>query len=201
MSEDNKAHIDIDPKLAEALSAAEEAVAKKPGEATAEPTAEPAAPEPAAAAPANPGPAAGGGDPAAEWRARAFREAADKENLKKRFNKERDELRRFAVEGLLKDMLPVADNLERALDASTEETPFVEGVRLVHSQLMQTLERYGARPFDAKGSEFDPQIHEAMSQVPRDDVEPNTVVEVFQRGWMLHDRLVRPAMVIVSTSP
>ena len=71
---------------------------------------------------------------------------------------------------------------------------------MVLRQFTQLAENYGARPFEAKGKVFDPQVHEAMSQIPMEGVEPGTVVEVFQRGWMLHDRLVRPAMVIVAAA-
>ena len=136
------------------------------------------------------------------WKSRAYRATADLENGRKRFSKEREELRRFALEGLLKDILPVADNLERATaHATAQEGSLLDGVKMVLNQFNQVLERRGAKPFDALGQPFDPQFHEAMQQFPRDDVEPGTVIEVFQRGWKLHDRLARPAMVIVSRAP
>ncbi len=134
-----------------------------------------------------------------EWKSRAYRVAADLENARKRFAREREEQKKFAIEGILKDLLPVADNLQRAVShAADAESPLGQGVQMVLKQLLGTLERHGAKPFDPKGQPFDPTFHEAMTQIPRDDVEPGTVVEVFQQGWMLHERLVRPAMVIVS---
>ena len=136
-----------------------------------------------------------------DWRGRAYRHAADLENARRRFNRERDELKKFGVEGLLRDMLPVVDNLERALAHSESGHSLVEGVELVLRQFVQVAGQYGAKPFDATGEIFDPQRHEAMSQIPMADVEPGTVIEVFQRGWMLHDRLVRPAMVVVASAP
>ena len=74
----------------------------------------------------------------------------------------------------------------------------VDGARGRADDYLAALERYGAKPFDPKGQHFDPQFHEAMSQIPREGAEPGTVIEVFQRGWMLHDRLVRPAMVVIA---
>ncbi|MEE2788175.1 MAG: nucleotide exchange factor GrpE [Myxococcota bacterium] len=136
-----------------------------------------------------------------DWRGRAYRHAADLDNARRRFNRERDELKKFGVEGLLRDMLPVVDNLERALAHAESGHSMVEGVELVLRQFVQVASQYGAKPFDASGESFDPQRHEAMSQIPMPDVEPGTVVEVFQRGWMLHDRLVRPAMVVVAAAP
>ncbi len=137
---------------------------------------------------------------AEKWRATAYRYGADLENTRKRFQRERDELKKYGNEGFLKDLLPVIDNLERAVAHASAEDGLFEGVEMVLRQFTQLAENYGARPFEAKGKAFDPQVHEAMSQVPMDGVEPGTVVEVFQRGWMLHDRLVRPAMVIVAAA-
>ncbi len=139
-----------------------------------------------------------------EWKSRAYRQAADLENMRKRHAKEREETRKFGIEGLLKDLLPVVDNMERALGhAETEggNEGLVEGVRMVWKQFLGVVESYGARPFEALGEPFDPQVHEAMTQMPSADHPPNTVIQVFQRGWMLHDRLVRPAMVVVSKAP
>lgn len=136
-----------------------------------------------------------------DWRSRAYRAAADLDNFRKRALKDRDDLRKYAIEGVLKDLLPVSDNLERALaHAGGAGGALAEGVGMVHKQLLSALEKNGAKPFDPKGQPFDPQFHEAMSQLPRADLEPGTVIEVYQRGWMLHDRLVRPAMVIISAA-
>ena len=138
---------------------------------------------------------------AEDWRAKAYRHAADLENARRRFNRERDELKNFGVEGLLRDMLPVVDNLDRALGHSEAGNSLAEGVELVLRQFTQVAAKYGAKPFEAKGQQFDPQLHEAMTQVPTADAEPGTVIEVFQRGWMLNERLVRPAMVVVAAEP
>ena len=134
-----------------------------------------------------------------DWRARAYRSAADMENLRKRFQRERDDLRKFGVEDLVKGLLTVVDNLERAIGHAEPDNPLAEGVDMVLRQFVQVAAKHGAEPFDAAGQPFDPQIHEAMSQVPTNDVDPGTVVDVYQRGWNLHGRLVRPAMVTVSS--
>ncbi len=136
---------------------------------------------------------------AEDWRQRAYRAAADLENFRKRVLKEKEELRKYAIEGVLKDLIPVADNMERALGhAGSSGGALADGVSMILRQYLAALERYGAKPFDPKGQHFDPQFHEAMSQLPREGAEPGTVIEVFQRGWMLHDRLVRPAMVVIA---
>jgi len=136
-----------------------------------------------------------------DWRNRAMRSAADLENARRRFNKERDELRKFGADGLLKDLFPVLDNLERALAHAESTDGLAEGVQMVLRQFTQILEKNGATSFEAEGQPFDPQIHEAMTQIATSDVEPGHVVSVFQRGWKLHGRLVRPAMVVVAAAP
>ena len=135
-----------------------------------------------------------------DWRTRAYRSAADLENARKRFQRERDELRKFGTEGLLKDLLSVVDNLERAVAHAGAGSSLTEGVEMVLRQFTQTAAKYGAEPFEAEGQPFDPQFHEAMTQVPTADHEPGTVVDVYQRGWTLHGRLVRPAMVTVAVA-
>ncbi|MEE2758312.1 MAG: nucleotide exchange factor GrpE [Myxococcota bacterium] len=135
-----------------------------------------------------------------DWRTRAYRSAADLENLRKRFNRERDELKKFGVEGLLKDILGAIDNLERALGHAEPDNSLAEGVQMVLRQFVQMAAKYGAEPFEAAGQPFDPQIHEAMTQIPTNEAEPGTVMDVFQRGWTLHGRLVRPAMVTVAAA-
>lgn len=135
-----------------------------------------------------------------EWRGRAYRGAADLDNFRKRALKERDDLRKYAIEGVLKDLIPVADNLERALQhAGAAGGALGDGVAMIAKQFLSALDRNGAKPFDPMGQQFDPQFHEAMSQMAREGAEAGTVIEVYQRGWMLHDRLVRPAMVVIAT--
>lgn len=138
-----------------------------------------------------------------DWKARAYRVTADLDNVRKRFQKERDDLRRFAIEGLLKDMLPIIDNLERAVQHAEQNGTegLVDGVKLVLRQFTQTLAGKGAESFDALGEPFDPQMHEAMTEMPTAEYEPGHVANVFQRGWTLNGRLVRPAMVVVAKAP
>lgn len=139
---------------------------------------------------------------AEEWKAKAYRTAADLENARRRFTREREELRKFGIEGLLKDLFPVLDNLERAIDhAPNADDPVVQGVKMVVSQFTTVLKNRGATPFDPAGEEFNPQLHEAMSQIPTTDCPPGHIAQVYQRGWMLHERLIRPAMVVVGIAP
>ena len=136
-----------------------------------------------------------------EWREKAYRAAAELDNTRKRFQKERSELRSYGIEPLVQDLLPVADNLERALAHAAAEKNLGEGVEMVLRQFMQIMSVKGAVPFEAEGKPFDPSMHEAMGQIPTAEHSPGTILEVFQQGWMLRDRLLRPAMVIVAAEP
>jgi molecular chaperone GrpE len=132
---------------------------------------------------------------------RWLRERADLENLKKRAARERAETIRFANEQVLRDMLPVVDNLERAVEharSGGDGQPLVEGVALVLKSLLEVLERHGVTRVEAKGVPFDPTHHEAMAHVESDEHEPNVVVEEHQPGYRLNDRLLRPALVSVA---
>jgi len=129
---------------------------------------------------------------------RFLRAAADLENYKKRAQKEREEVQRYGVERLLKDLIPVLDNLERALQAAGEDDPLAGGVRLVLRTLEETLGRHGVTGFSALGQPFDPRLHEALMQVATSDRPAGTVVMEHGRGFLLNDRLVRPAMVGVA---
>jgi molecular chaperone GrpE len=128
-----------------------------------------------------------------------LRTAADFDNFRKRTQKEKDDVRKFAVEALLKDFLPVADNFERALDAAASADPksIVEGVKLVQKLFEATLQRHGVTGFSAVGSAFDPNLHEALMQ-QESDAAPGTVVAEMAKGYRLRDRLVRPAAVVVA---
>jgi molecular chaperone GrpE len=132
---------------------------------------------------------------------RCLRLAADLENYKKRAVKERDEVQKFGIEKLLKDLLPVLDGLDRALAAAAADDPLREGVKLVRANFEQTLGRHGVVGFSAMGAKFDPAEHEALLQVPTRDQPPGTVVLEHARGFRLNDRLVRPAMVGVAVEP
>ena len=130
---------------------------------------------------------------------RLLRLAADFENYKKRAAREREEYVRLANERLLKELLPVLDDLERALVAAEqhEEAQLEDGVRLVHKSLQSLLERNGISEIAADGK-FDPHVHEALLAQPAEDKEQGDVVDVLQKGYKLGDRVVRPARVIVA---
>jgi molecular chaperone GrpE len=132
---------------------------------------------------------------------RWVRSVADLENYKKRAQKERDEVQKFGVEKLVKDLLPVLDNLDRALAAAAADDPLVAGVKLVRSSFEQALARHGVKGFSAMGQPFDPARHEALMQVPTAEAAPGTVVLEHARGFTLHERLVRPALVGVAVAP
>jgi molecular chaperone GrpE len=129
-----------------------------------------------------------------------LRAAADHDNYKKRAAREREDVQRFGNEGLLKDLLPTLDGLDRALASSRPDDPLAEGVRLVRASFEQALARHGVSAFSALGERFDPTYHEALVQVPTADAAPGTVVLEHARGFKLHDRLVRPAMVGVAVA-
>ena len=133
------------------------------------------------------------------------RERADAENFKKRLQREKADALRFATEALVRDLLPVIDNLERAVDHAASGgngQPLLEGVRLVLKNALDVLERHGVSRVEAAGGgPFDPNQHEAVLQVPDARRQPNEVVEQYAPGYTLHDRLIRPARVSVSSKP
>ena len=135
---------------------------------------------------------------------RLLRAAADLENFKKRSAREKEQYVQRAGESLARDLLPVVDNMDRALEhaeKSIDEKNLREGVLLIHKQLMDTLAKHGIEPFDAMGEKFDPMRHEALSQVPSTDAEPGSVVQQFARGYTIRGHLLRPAMVVVAKAP
>jgi molecular chaperone GrpE len=130
---------------------------------------------------------------------RLTRVSADFDNYKKRVSREKDEAIKFGNEKAFKEIIPVVDNLRRALAAAPEaDNTFVEGVKLVAKQLEDALARFGVVGFDSLGKPFDPVRHEAVGSRPDATVAAQHVCEEYQRGYMLHDRLLRPALVIVS---
>ncbi len=135
---------------------------------------------------------------------RYLRQAAELENFKKRTLRERDEAIRFANEYLIKDLLPVIDNLERAIvhaKGGDGGQPLVEGVEMVLKGFFDVLTRHGVVQLSAVGQPFDPVKHEAMAHMESDKHLPNTVMEEHHKGYLLHDRLLRPALVSIAKAP
>jgi len=135
---------------------------------------------------------------------RYLRQVAEVENFRKRANREKDEAIRFANEALVKDLLPVVDNLERAVAHSKDGgngKPLVEGIEMVLRGFFDILAKHGVVPISAVGQPFDPEKHEAMAQIESGTYEPNTVVEEYHKGYLLRDRLLRPALVSVAKAP
>jgi len=132
---------------------------------------------------------------------RLLRKTAEFDNYRKRIERERAQLSEAAAADLLQEMLPLVDDMERALkaDPGTEATEaFRRGVELIHQQLLKTLGKRGVKPIDALGQDFDPHFHQAVAHEPADGRREGEVVEEFSRGYMLGDRLLRPAMVKVA---
>ena len=139
---------------------------------------------------------------AAENYDRLLRVSAEFDNYKKRTAREMQDVVRYANERMAKEMLVVVDNLERAIEAAgagrTEDDPLVKGIHLTLGEVLKILERHKVKEVKALGEPFDPTYHQAMMQEEVDDQPPNTVVREMQKGYLMHDRLLRPAMVVVS---
>jgi len=134
---------------------------------------------------------------------RLLRLAAEFENYKKRTTREMEDLKKYATENLIRQLLTVVDNLERAIasapaDNQNNGQSVVDGVALTLAEVMKILEKQNVSPIEALGELFDPSFHQAMCQEESDEHPPNTVVQEFQKGYLIHDRLLRPAMVVVS---
>jgi molecular chaperone GrpE len=110
--------------------------------------------------------------------------------------------RKFGLERFAKELLPVADSLELGLGVETSDNPEVEklreGMQLTLKQLLSTLEKFQIAPVDPEGEKFNPELHQAMALQPTDEAEPNTIIKVYQKGYLLNGRLLRPAMVVVA---
>jgi len=138
-------------------------------------------------------------------RDRLLRALADAENTRRRAERTAEEARQYAISDFARELLVVADNLQRTIDAAERRTPetvedaaLIEGVRATERLLMQTLERFGVRKIEAVGQPFDPNLHEAVMEVDEPENLPNTVVRVVEDGYTIHDRLLRPARVFVA---
>jgi len=134
-----------------------------------------------------------------------LRERADLENARKRHQRDREEAIRFANDRLLREMIPVLDNLERAVghaeQGDDDKQGLLEGVHMTINQFRKVLEDFGVKPITALGEEFDPNLHQAMGHIESSDQAANTVVSEFQKGYLLNDRLLRPSLVMVAKAP
>jgi molecular chaperone GrpE len=139
----------------------------------------------------------------AELKDKLLRTLADMENLRRRSQKDREDALKYSSANFARDMLSVADNLRRAIDSIPEDgdpdgaalVGFIEGISLTEKELLSTLERHGIRKIDPMGEKFDPQFHEAMFEIPSAEAENGTVLQVVEVGYVIHDRLLRPAKV------
>ena len=132
----------------------------------------------------------------------ALRSHADAQNIKRRAEQDVEKARKFGLEQFARELLPVVDNLERALEATAGQDaavkPFAEGVELTLKSFLDALRKFNIETVDPMGEPFDPNLHQAMSMVENAEVEPNSVIAVMQKGYTLNGRLLRPAMVMVS---
>jgi molecular chaperone GrpE len=173
------------------------------GETMADETVETAAPETA-------DPVAEARREAAQYKDKLLRTLAEMENLRKRTEREVLDARAYGIAGFARDVLAVADNMHRALEAigpdlregaDPKVKALIEGVELTERELMKILERNGVRKFSPQGEKFDPNFHQAMYEVPTSDQPPGHVAQVIQAGYMLGERVLRPALVAVSKVP
>jgi molecular chaperone GrpE len=144
----------------------------------------------------------------AEHKDRLLRALAEAENTRRRAQRERDDATRYAISGFARELLSAADNLRRALDSLPEAEvgdertrSLLAGVAATERELLSVFERHGIRRIDPRGERFDHNLHQAIFEVEHGDRPPGTIVEVLQPGYLLHDRLLRPAMVGVAKSP
>jgi len=131
-------------------------------------------------------------------RDRYLRTLADFENYRKRADREKSDFFKYALAATIKDLLPVLDNFDRALEHAEEGDDFHKGVALIYKQLFDVLRKHGVKPIDESGVRFDPNIHEAVVSEEDPSVPAQTVVTILQKGYYLHDRLLRPALVKVA---
>jgi molecular chaperone GrpE len=138
-----------------------------------------------------------------EYKEQLLRTRAEAENQRKRMERESANAVKYAAEKVFRDLLAVVDSLELGLKAAREagaSQPVIEGIELTRKQLGDTLARHGVSELDPAGAAFDPDFHEAVSMVPSDEVAPNHVLEVVQKGYQLHQRVLRPARVVVASA-
>jgi len=135
---------------------------------------------------------------------RLMRLSAEFDNYRKRKQREIDEFKKFATETVFKQFLSVVDNLERAIasaEKNNDQDSLLEGVKLTHKEILKIFQAFNVKPVEAQNQAFDPNFHQAVTQKETDAVPENTVTNVLQTGYVLNDRLIRPAMVVVSKNP
>ena len=135
---------------------------------------------------------------------RVLRLSAEFENFKKRKQRELDDFKKFANETVFRQLLTVVDNLERAISSAREnsdESSLLGGIQLTHKDIIKLFETFNVKPVEAENQVFDPNFHQAVNQEETDEFPESTVITVLQKGYLLHDRLLRPAMVVVSKRP
>jgi molecular chaperone GrpE len=140
----------------------------------------------------------------AQLKDQMIRDQAETQNIRKRVQRDVENARKFALEKFVGELLPILDNLDRAIDAAgdaEEVRPVKEGLELTRKSFLQALEKFNVKQINPVGEPFDANFHQAMTMVPNPDMEPNSVMDCMQKGYTLNDRLVRPAMVVVSKAP
>ncbi|GAC1395198.1 MAG: hypothetical protein NVSMB68_12250 [Thermoanaerobaculia bacterium] len=143
-------------------------------------------------------PAVEGGEELRKLNDRYLRTVADFENYRKRADREKDDFRKYALSNILRDLLPVLENFDRALEHAEEGDEFHKGVLLIYKQLYDVLQKAGLKPIDELNVHFNPNIHEAVIREEDPSVPSHTVTAILQKGYFLHDRLLRPALVKVA---
>jgi molecular chaperone GrpE len=132
---------------------------------------------------------------------RLLRKQAEFDNFRRRSERDRSDFLQFAGMDLARELLPVLDDFERALKVECSDANYAKGVELIHQRLSDILKKMGVEPMEAAGKQFDPNVHEAVVRVPTDEVEDQTVLEEFQKGYNFKGKLLRPAMVKVAVRP
>jgi molecular chaperone GrpE len=186
MAEDNRVDDADDAYVIEDTEGSVEEIEREMKEAAEEAASEPTPPATAAV------------EPQDDYKNRYIRAVADFDNFRKRTEREKADFSRYATASVLRDILPVLDNFDRALDHAEEGDDFHKGVLLIYKQLFGVLEKHGLKPIDQPGAVFDPNLHEAVVTEPDASVPNHTVVAILQKGYFIHDRLLRPALVKVA---
>ena len=137
----------------------------------------------------------------AELEDRLLRSRAEFDNVRRRFERERSDFLQFAAMDLVKGILPVLDDVERALKVETADRNYAKGVELIYQRLYDTLKKMGLEPVEAAGRKFDPNLHQAVERVETDEVDDQAILGEFQRGYNFRGKLLRPAMVRVAVKP